>query len=120
MTEIYQILYGLLIGYLAVSVCESYFHRTIGHASPRLRLLWRKMRKLGAPFLRSWYSHHVVHHFKTFRRDHVTQFSCPDEERRLRLSMIAKGHGHVVGQSYGVRVGSPGEFFRYVGPTLPA
>jgi hypothetical protein len=119
MSELGQIILGVLIGYLLVSVCESYFHRAIGHASPRLRLLWHRARRLGGFFLRAWYSHHVIHHLRTYRRDHVTQFSCPEEEERLRSGLVASGRGHVVDQSYGVRVGGPGEFLRYVGPTLP-
>ena len=119
MRETCHVLAGVVIGYLIVSICESFFHRVVGHATPRSRLLWHRSRKLGAFFLRAWYSHHVVHHFRTFRRDHVTQFSGPEEEERLRASLIAGERGHVLGQSYGLRVGGPGEFIRHVGPTLP-
>ena len=33
-----EVLSGLFCGYLIISVCESFFHRTIQHASPALRV----------------------------------------------------------------------------------
>lgn len=119
MTELGQILTGALVGYLIVTVCESYFHRAVGHATPRLRRLCVRAPLLGSFILRAWYAHHVVHHLRTFRRDHVTQFAAPGEEARLRSGLLAQGRGHIVEQAYGVRVGGPGEFLRYVAPTLP-
>ena len=114
-----QALAGLAIGYLIVSLCESFFHRRVGHASSSSRLLWHRSRTIGTCFKRAWYSHHVVHHLRTFRRDHVTQFAGPEEEARLRASLIAGDHGHVLRHDYGLRVGGPAEFIRHVGPTLP-
>ena len=119
MTTILQVLSGVLVGYLIVTVCESFFHRAIGHAPPRLRRVWGRAPRVGTFFLRAWYAHHVVHHLRTFRRDHVTQFSSPGEEARLRSGLVAQGRGHIVEQDYGLRVGGPGEFLRYVAPTLP-
>jgi hypothetical protein len=119
MTVVLRVFSGVVVGYLIVTVCESLFHRAVGHAPPQLRRLWGRARTVGAFFLRAWYSHHVVHHLRTFRRDHVTQFSSPEEEARLRSSLIAHERGHVVEQGYGLRVGGPGEFLRHVAPTLP-
>jgi hypothetical protein len=50
----------------------------------------------------------------------MTQFSCPEEEEKLRRHVIAQGYGTIIGQSYGVRVGGPRDFVRFVAPTLPA
>ena len=119
MTTVLQVLSGVLVGYLIVTVCESLFHRVIGHAPSRLRRLWGRAPRVGTFFLRAWYAHHIVHHLRTFRRDHVTQFSSPGEEARLRSGLVAQGRGHVVERDYGLRVGGPGEFLRYVAPTLP-
>jgi len=119
MVEAGRIVAGVVIGYLLVSLCESYFHRTMGHTSARVRKLCRVNGVLGGFVLRAWYSHCVVHHFATYRKNHVTQFSSTEEERRLRRKLAASGKGHILAQDYGRRVGGPGEFLRYVAPTLP-
>ena len=46
---------------------------------------------MGTFFLRAGYAHHIVHHLRMFRRDHVTQFSSPEEEARLRSGLVAQG-----------------------------
>lgn len=114
-----QVLAGLLIGYVVVSLCESFFHRTVGHASPRLRRLARGLGAIGSGVIEVWYGHHVVHHCRTFRRDHVTQFESAHAEQRLRCELIAKGRRRMVAESYGARVGGVIGFLRHMGPTLP-
>ncbi len=119
MFEAGRIIAGVVVGYLLVSICESYFHRTIGHTSARFRKLFRSGGMLGGFVLRTWYSHCVIHHFGTYRENHVTQFSSAEEEARLCRKLAAGGKGHIPVQNYGLRVGGPGEFLRYVAPTLP-
>ncbi len=119
MYESAAILAGLIVGYLVVSLCESLFHRIFGHSSARLRRFCRRHARLGTYVLRAWYAHYVIHHKTTFRRDHVTQFASADEEARLRERLLARGQGHIPAQDYGLRVGDPGEFLRFVAPTLP-
>ncbi len=119
MFEAGQIIAGVVVGYLVVSICESYFHRTMGHTSARFWKLCRSSGMLGGFVLRAWYSHCAIHHFGTYRENHVTQFSSAEEEARLRRQLTADGKGHIPGQSYGLRVGGSGEFLRYVAPTLP-
>lgn len=110
---------GLLVGYIAVSACESFFHRTLGHASPALRQRCKAFGFLGRLILRAWYSHTVVHHHMTFRHHYLEQFSSDEEEHRLREKLIASGRGHIIGQSYGLKVGPLIDYFLYVAPTLP-
>ena len=105
MSVVAQVLAGVLIGYVVVSLCESFFHRTVGHASPRLRRLARGLGAIGSGVIEVWYGHHVVHHCRTFRRDHVTQFESAHAEQRLRCELIAKGRRRMVAESYGARVG---------------
>ncbi len=119
MFEAGQIVTGAVVGYLVVSICESYFHRAMGHTSPSFRKRCRKSGTLGGFVLRAWYSHCVVHHFMTYRENHVAQFSSAEEEARLRRKLEAGGKGHIPAQDYGLRVGGPGEFLRYLAPTLP-
>ena len=119
MLEIVHVVAGFVLGYLLVSICESYFHRALGHASAGLRKLCRGGGVFGAFVIRAWYGHGVVHHFGTYRKNHVTQFSSREEEARLRRRLLARGRAHIPAQDYGLRIGGPGEFLRFVAPTLP-
>ena len=69
-----QFTLGLVTSYLAATVSESYLHRTVGHATPRLRRFWAQHPRLCGFLTRADYRHAVVHHGLTFARDHVTQF----------------------------------------------
>lgn len=115
----YQIMAGVGIGYLLVSVCESFFHRVMGHTSPAYRKRCKKLGIFGKLVLRAWYSHCVIHHHMTFRHNYLLQFSSDEEEARLRNKLIAADKRHVLGQSYGLRVGPLGDYLLYVAPTLP-
>lgn len=119
MIETGHTIMGLVLGYLIVSVCESYFHRTVGHTSARFRKLYRRIGRLGGFVLRAWHSHFVIHHLGTYRENHVTQFTSAGEEARLRRKLEVNGKAHIPAQDYGLRVGGPGEFVRYMAPTLP-
>ena len=111
---------GLFGGYLLVSVCESLFHRTIQHASPRLRRVHRHLGTVGNALRRAWFAHHVVHHHMTFRVDHVTQFSSNQEQLRLDDRLRQKGEADVIQTEYGARIGPElSNYFLYVTPTLP-
>jgi hypothetical protein len=45
-----SIIAGLVCGHFTISVCESFFHRTIQHASPRLRRWYGKAGRPGQAF----------------------------------------------------------------------
>ena len=119
MEYVLQVLAGLAIGYVLVSACESFFHRTLGHASPALRKRCKNLGPLGRLIFRAWYSHTVIHHNMTFRQHYLEQFSSDDEETWLREKLITAGKGHVIGQSYGLKVGPLMDYFLYVAPTMP-
>ncbi len=115
-----QLLAGMIIGYAVVSTCESFFHRRIQHAGPRLRRAYRKLGRLGEGIIKAWHMHHVVHHYLTFRRDHVTQFSSRAEQERLDARLNAKGHTTARSRSYGSRIGPKLKYhLDYMMPTLP-
>lgn len=88
----FRILTGLALGYVVASFIESVAHQNISDAPNRYRLFWKKHPKLFSQLLGTYFSHHVVHHVRTFRTDHVTQFSSAREKERLD-QMLAK-HGH--------------------------
>jgi len=114
-----HILSGVLLGYVLLCISESASHRHLLHASSRIRKFWQRIGWLGSYIHNSWYSHHVVHHYRTFRQDHVTQFSRPEEELALRADLTQRGKKQIALNSYGLRVGSPKEWVKYVFPHVP-
>jgi hypothetical protein len=114
-----KIIGGVVIGYLTVSLCESFFHRTIQHASPGFRKMCRRLSTPGSWFHSAWLSHHVVHHCLTYKVGHFTQFTNAEEERNLRQMLIKKGRGNFVKRDYGVRIGGPSDIVLYMAPTMP-
>lgn len=110
---------GLVIGYGVLCVSESASHRYFLHASPKIRKFWQRIGNIGRYIHNSWYSHHVVHHYRTFRQDYVTQFTSPDEEQRLEADLTRRGKRQIALNSYGLRIGSPKEFVKYVYPHVP-
>jgi hypothetical protein len=114
------ILGGSICGYLTITVCESFFHRNIQHAGPRLRRWLPELGRVGSALRDAWYSHHVIHHFQTFRRDHVTQFSDDDERERLIRRLREQGRDDVVDCAFGTELGSEiRNYLLYMAPTLP-
>lgn len=114
-----QVLKGLVIGYGVLCISESASHRHFLHASPAIRRFWQRIGAVGRYIHNSWYSHHVVHHYRTFRQDYVTQFRSAAEETRLAADLTRRGKRQIALNSYGLRVGSPKEFVKYVYPHVP-
>jgi hypothetical protein len=114
-----SIILGFVGGHFTVSVCESIFHRTIQHASPKLRHWYGKAGIIGQALLDAWYSHHGVHHLLTFRANHVTQFASDEERTRLNSRLKTKRANDIIERRYGVILGSrPKSYAKYVAPTL--
>ena len=115
-----KLLAGLIFGYLTISVCESFFHRTIQHAGVSVRLWYAKAGALGRALLNAWYAHHVVHHFLTCRRNHVTQFSCDEERAKLDQHLSDRGLADIIACRYGVALGKEFKSYaQYMAPTMP-
>lgn len=119
MPQLIQLVCGVVLGYLVLCISESASHRHFLHASPRIRKFWQRIGSVGRYIHNSWYSHHVVHHYRTFRQDHVTQFTSAGEEAVLRDDLTRRGKRQIALNSYGLRVGSPTEFIKYVYPHVP-
>lgn len=81
-----QIVVRLMLGYAIVSLLESLIHRVIYHAGPRTRRLWAHYPRISGPFRHAYFSHGIVHHRWTFRRDFMTQFTSEHERERLDQS----------------------------------
>lgn len=111
-----QILLGIVLGYILFSVTESIVHRYFLHAKWHTRKAWRKLGYVGAYINNSWYSHHVVHHCKTFKTNHVTAFDSEQQKKELNQALIANGNESIILSSYGLRVGNLYEKIRYLYP----
>jgi hypothetical protein len=88
---------GFLIGYLAGSLLESILHEYVSDAPARFMRFWHRHPRLFRVMINSQFSHHVIHHYKTFRRDHVTQFETAQERELLEAQLLARGrHGRII------------------------
>lgn len=115
-----EVLIGFALGYLTVSICESFFHRYIQHAPKGFRRIQKSLGMLGKSLHSAWYSHHVIHHCKTFRRSHSLQFQDREEKTSLDKFLAAREMIDVAETGYGTRIGErPIDVLKYVAPTLP-
>ena len=99
-----QLAIGLATSYLAATVSESYLHRTVGHATPRLRRFWARHPRLCGFLTRAHYRHAVVHHGLTFTRDHVTQFSDAADKDRVDTIVAPRGDRLIKKERYGLTI----------------
>lgn len=108
MDSILRLLGGILLGYVIVSVAESFLHNNVQHGRSRARRFWERYSWLMKPLRRAYFSHHTIHHCRTFRKNHVTQFRS--EEERARLDATLTGwHGALIKRErYGLSVSDLG------------
>lgn len=107
---------GSVLGYILFSIAESIVHKYLLHAKWQTRKSWRRLGYLGAYLNNSWYSHHVIHHFRTFKTNHVTLFDSERQMRELDQLLIANDKKLIILNSYGLRVGNLYEKIRYCYP----
>jgi hypothetical protein len=103
-----QLAVGLATAYLATTLSESCLHRTVGHASPRLRRFWLRHPRLCGHLIRAHYRHAIVHHGLTFTRDHVTQFVDAADKARVDSIVAARCDWLIEKEHYGLTVGLRG------------
>jgi hypothetical protein len=114
-----DIIIGLFVGWIIVSLSESFYHRFSGHASRKTRSIAPHLGFLGKIILDRWYSHYIIHHCMTFKTSHILQFSSVEEKKACSEKLRKKNKDHIVEQNFGLRVGSPMEHIFYILPTLP-
>ena len=91
-----SILIGLAVGYLAATISESLMHKFFGHASYKFRHFLSKWGIVGEVVHDVHFGHTVVHHAKTFRGDHVTQFDSPvDKEKLDEYLLLEEKEAHI-------------------------
>ncbi len=116
-----RVVAGALIGYALASFIESAVHEHVSDARPIDVMRWRRYPRLFAPILRAHYSHHVVHHMRTFVADHVTQFRSPEDRGRVDEELRRRGeHGALIRRAdYANRLGGAGAL-AFIAPLVPA
>ncbi len=91
---------GVIVGYLVASFGESLLHQFVSDAPMRYVRRWKKFPRLFRYLIRTHFSHHAIHHLKTFTSDHVTQFQHEDERTRLDEILKRRGrHGKIIMES---------------------
>lgn len=116
-----QMFAGLIAGYLVASWIESYMHERVSDAPKRTVKKWERFPRLCWYLIRTRYSHHVIHHRRTFKQDFVTQFRSEEERQALDLELEKRSsHGRIIRRSnYAVRLHGSGALV-FVAPLLPA
>ena len=88
---------GLLSGYIISSWIESFMHQYVSDALPKTVRFWQKYPRLFQPLINTHYSHHTIHHVRTFKANHVTQFRSEVERAKLSAELHQRGwHGQVI------------------------
>lgn len=119
MIAFYQFVLGISLGYLLFSIAESIVHKYFLHAKRQTREYWPKLGFLGTYLQNSWYSHHVAHHHRTFKSNHVTLFDSEHQRKELNQLLTENGKNSIIFSSYGLRVGDFFEKIKYLCPHLP-
>jgi hypothetical protein len=116
-----HLIIGLASGYLVGSLIESFMHQHVSDAPNKTVKRWERFPRLFRYLIRTRFSHHVVHHRRTFRQDFVTQFRSDEERHALNADLAERGaHGRIILDSqYAVRLHGSGAMV-FVAPLLPA
>ncbi len=97
MLGVIDFLIGVLVGYLIGSMVESLLHEYVSDAPRWLVEFWYRYPRFFRVFISSRFSHHVIHHQRTYRRNHVTQFRSIEEREQLQKQLLARGRrGRVI------------------------
>jgi len=112
---------GFSLGYVIASLVESYMHQHVSDAPNKSVLRWQVYPRLFGYLIRTRYSHHVIHHCRTFKKNFVTQFQDDGEHQRLDEYLAKKGaHGKIIKSSnYAVKLHGSGALV-FIAPLLPA
>lgn len=115
-----KIMAGFAFGYLIATWVESFAHQNVSDAKRKYVRIWERYPRLFRYFLRTYYSHHIVHHCKTFKQDYITQFRSQEEREKLDRELdLRGGHGRIIKQSnYAVKLHGSGALV-FIAPLVP-
>ncbi|MBI1860080.1 MAG: hypothetical protein HYR96_04075 [Deltaproteobacteria bacterium] len=95
---------GFIIGYLYASQLESLFHDWVNDAPGSRVTKWKSFHWILAPMIRTHFSHHTIHHCRTYRENYVTQFRSLQERVTLNQELLQFQHGReIIAAMYGNR-----------------
>lgn len=109
---------GFVSGYLTATISESFFHARVGHASRRARLKWRKIPTLNNWLVEMHFGHAIVHHGKTYRHSHVTQFRTSSEQAQLDRELANSERTRFIRLQYGLVTDLSGAVYYMLAPTF--
>jgi hypothetical protein len=90
-------LLGLFFGYVISSLVESITHQKISDAPAKSLKSWSRHPLLFKALILANYSHHAIHHRKTFRGSYVEQFRSESERMQLDAELLKRGdHGRTI------------------------
>ena len=112
MTTVLYCAIGLAIGYIVGSFIESILHEYVSDARAAWVRAWRRYPRLLRVPLNTYFSHHVIHHHQTSRKNHITQFDSPEQRMHVDRVLLARGrHGRIIrGGDYATRLHAEGGF----------
>lgn len=99
-----QVILGLILGYLLVTLTESFLHEHVHHACPRFRLLQKKYPCLLKPFWNAYRAHAIVHHRWTYH-NHVTLFCNEPQKKRVEERLRDPVGKRIIAEGYGATLG---------------
>ncbi|MFY2562058.1 hypothetical protein ACN469_30975 [Corallococcus terminator] len=119
MPDFIHVLLGLALGYVISSYVESFMHEYVSDARPKAVRAWSRAPWLFRPLINTHFSHHTIHHVRTFRNDHITQFRSEDEKQKLTEELVQRGkHGlTIIRGAFATRLHGEGAFV-FVSPLV--
>lgn len=107
---------GFTFGYFSATISESLMHKYFGHASFKVRKFFSKWRIVSDVVHDVHFGHTVVHHAKTFRSDHVTQFDTPTDKEKLDDYLLAEEKEAHIEVAYGLVTSYFGMAYFFIPP----
>lgn len=97
LSNVVLVLIGMATGYLIGSWVESFLHEHVSDALTCRVRKWKRYPRLLRSLINTYYSHHTIHHVKTYRKSHGQMFDSNEQEKDLRLALLERGkHGETI------------------------
>lgn len=124
---------GAALGWMAASFNESLVHDKVLHVrdlpefGKSTNSVVSQIYSAGPswvqqPIYSAWFGHTKIHHYQTFKQDHVTQFRNDAERAKLDTYLMKKGEERLIDEEYGATLGWDGyvRFQAVASPTYTA
>jgi len=102
-----------ITSYFTATLWEHYLHKEILHARPKKAKKWSKYYRL---LYKGVYSHHVVHHKKTFQTNYHRQFDSQKQQQELDIHLIEKFGQTNNRRKYGLTINTLWEYSMFMLP----